>query len=91
MTEPDEVSEEPQAPVYQTSDLVLCEVYTTDGELLGKVVDVLPAGGNDVFVVQKEKKEILLPARRAVIRKIDLENHRIEVQLPLGLRAIYEM
>jgi 16S rRNA processing protein RimM len=51
---------------------------------------VLPAGGNDVFVVQGDKKEYLLPALKTVVTKIDLTARRIEVSLPKGLREVYE-
>jgi 16S rRNA processing protein RimM len=61
-----------------------------EGELLGRLVDVLPAGGNDIFVIQGGKREILIPALAAVVKKIDLAEHRIEVSLPTGLREIYE-
>jgi len=52
---------------------------------------VLPAGGNDVFVVQDGKKELLVPALVAVVKKIDLEAHRIDISLPPVLRDIYEV
>jgi 16S rRNA processing protein RimM len=75
---------------YKVSDLAGCHVVTMDGEVLGILTDVLPAGGNDVFVVQGDKKEYLLPALKTVVTKIDLTARRIEVSLPKGLREVYE-
>ncbi len=65
-------------------------MYTETGECLGQLVDVLPAGGNDVWVVQKDQREILIPAKAEVVRRVDLEAKRIDVQLPIGLREIYD-
>jgi 16S rRNA processing protein RimM len=65
-------------------------VFTLEGERLGRLMDVLPAGGNDIFVVRDNDDELLIPALRSVVRKIDLAQHRIEVSLPPGLREIYE-
>lgn len=71
--------------VYLVKDLAGCVVVTTKGETLGKLLDVLPTGANDVYVVGEGKEEILIPALKSVVKKIDLENKRIEVELPVGL------
>jgi 16S rRNA processing protein RimM len=81
----------PDAKVYKTADLAQCTVYTVQGEMLGSLTDVLPTGGNDVYVVRAGEKELLIPATKAVVRLIDLESRRIEVDLPPGLRDIYEV
>lgn len=71
-------------------DLATCQVFTREGEFLGVVEDVLPAGGNDILVVRREGHEVLIPALKSVVLLIDLEGRRIEVELPQGLREIYE-
>src|SRR5262249_22545977 len=76
--------------IYPVRELVQCQVYTLQGECLGSVVDVLPSGGNDIFVVRQGDKEILIPATKQVVRLIDLAGKRVEVELPQGLREIYE-
>ncbi|MFA5974548.1 MAG: PRC-barrel domain-containing protein [Elusimicrobiota bacterium] len=76
--------------VFKVQDLAQCQVFTMQGECLGRVVDVLPSGGNDIFVVQHETREILIPALKSVVRVVDLDRKRIEVELPAGLREIYE-
>jgi 16S rRNA processing protein RimM len=72
------------------NDLVQCQVFTEAGECLGLLKDVLPSGGNDIFVVQGATKEYLIPALKTVVTRIDVAAKRIEVQLPAGLREIYE-
>ena len=53
-------------------DLIGCRVVDTTGAELGKVTDVLQPGGNDVYVIQTPKGEMLLPALRHVIPTVDV-------------------
>jgi 16S rRNA processing protein RimM len=48
---------------------------------------VLPTGGNDVYVVNEGAAEVLVPALKSVVRKIDIAAKLIEVDLPDGLRT----
>jgi len=43
----------------------------TTGEPLGKVTDILETGANDVYVVHGGRGEILVPAIKDVIKRID--------------------
>jgi 16S rRNA processing protein RimM len=70
---------------YYIFDIVDCTVYTNDGLEIGKVVDVLQPGGNDVYVVAGKRGEVLIPALRHVVKHIDIENKVIRVDLPEGL------
>lgn len=68
-------------------DLIGLDVFTEEGENLGKLVDVLKPGANDVYVVEnEEKKQILLPVIPDVIKKIDINENRVTVKLLEGLR-----
>jgi 16S rRNA processing protein RimM len=58
---------------------------TAEGEDLGTVTEVLQTGSNDVYVVQGPRGEVLLPATREVIKKIDLDARTLVVQLLPGL------
>jgi 16S rRNA processing protein RimM len=66
-------------------DLIGCDVVTIQGQALGKLKDVWPTGANDVYVVSDGVKEVLVPALKTVVLKVDLEARRIEVDLPDGL------
>ena len=71
---------------YLIVDMLKCEVYTEENELLGKMIDVLQTGSNDVYVVKnKNGKEILLPAIKDVVKKVDIQNKKIIVKLMEGL------
>ena len=60
-------------------------VVTLEGKVLGRVTEVLPTGANDVYVVQGGEGEILLPALRDVIIRIDLDAGTMVVRPPDGL------
>lgn len=66
-------------------DVIDMDVYSTDTVFLGKVKDVMKTGNNDVFVVENNKKEILIPALKAIFKEINMEERKIIVELPEGL------
>lgn len=71
---------------YLIVDMLKCNVYTDEDKLLGKMVDVLTTGSNDVYVVKTESgKEILLPAIKEVVKDINIQNKKIIVKLMDGL------
>ena len=71
---------------YFIADLIGIEVYDESNNLVGKLQDVFPTGSNDVYVVKKaDGKELLLPAIKKVIKKIDIENSKMIVDVIEGL------
>ena len=71
---------------YYIVDLIGLDIYTENGELLGKLDDIFSTGSNDVYVVKNsEGKQILLPAISDVIKNIDLKQKKIVVNLIEGL------
>ena len=71
---------------YFITDMIGIEVYTEEGEKLGKLDDIFPTGSNDVYVVKDELgKQILLPAIGEVIKEVDIDNKKMIVKLIPGL------
>lgn len=71
---------------YYIADLIGLDVYTEEGKALGKVDDIYNTGSNDIYVVKDELgKQKLLPGIPEVIKKVDLENSKIIVNLIEGL------
>jgi 16S rRNA processing protein RimM len=70
---------------YYQFQIVGLKVRTTEGQPLGKVTQVLSTASNDVFVVQGEGGELLIPAVEHVVRAIDLDGGWMEVELVEGL------
>ena len=79
--------EEPlEEGTYYIVDMIGLDVYTEEGELLGKLEDIFNTGSNDIYVVKDELgKQILLPAISDVIKQIDMENRKMIVHLISGL------
>lgn len=72
---------------YYIFQIIGLEVYTTEGEYLGKVVNVEKLTANDIYLVRSPKysKDILLPAIKDVIKTIDLEANRMTIEWMEGL------
>ena len=60
-------------------------VFTVEGEALGTLTRVIETGANNVFEVQGEQGELLLPDIADVVQEIDFENGRMTVTLLPGL------
>lgn len=76
-------SDLPKLPenTYYIKDLIGASVYNK-GELAGKVKDVFSTPANDVYVVETDGgREILIPAVKEFIKKISIENSRIDAEL----------
>jgi len=69
-------------------DLIDSQVITDDGRNLGKLVDVYETGANDVYVVKNDDKELMIPAIKDCIIKVDTENLIITVHLLPGLEDL---
>ncbi|MGN0801839.1 MAG: ribosome maturation factor RimM [Candidatus Faecivicinus sp.] len=54
-------------------DLIGLHGVVSDGRDLGTLKDVLQPGGNDVYVFRGPLGEVLVPALRSVVEKVDLE------------------
>ncbi|MGB8645710.1 MAG: ribosome maturation factor RimM [Anaerolineae bacterium] len=85
-----QVAREDAAPLkkgqYFHYQIIGLETVTLEGELLGRVEEILETGANDVYLVRRvDGSELLLPAIKDVIREIDLENGRLVVSLLPGL------
>lgn len=80
-------SERPKLPKGQfyLDEIEGLEVYTTAGEFLGKITQILQTGSNDVYCVTGKTREILIPALKHVIQAVTLEQGRMVVELPAGL------
>lgn len=70
---------------YYHFQLIGLRVETRGGEELGSIRAIMETGSNDVYVVEKEGKEVLVPAIEDVIVEIDLEAEKMIVDLPEGL------
>ncbi|WP_172189736.1 ribosome maturation factor RimM [Lentilactobacillus kribbianus] len=71
---------------YYYHQIIGLNVVTETGQTLGTIKEILAPGANDVWVVQRDgQKDLLLPKIDDVIKKIDLANKQVTVELLEGL------
>ncbi len=74
---------------YYWVDLIGLEVKTTADQLIGHIDAIIPTVGDDVYVIKRSggaaEKELLIPAVVKFIRRIDLDQGIMIVDLPEGL------
>ena len=75
---------------YYLHQIVGLRVVDRDLGELGTVKEVLQPGSNDVCVVSGDLGEILIPALKSVVYRIDLSDGRMDVKLPEGLLSDHE-
>ena len=85
---PDAVAIPLEEDEYYTRDLYGMKVVTDEGEDLGELVRIYETGANDVYAVKKaeDKKELLIPAIKDCILKVDIKENTMTVHLLEGLR-----
>lgn len=76
-----------QEDEYYIGDLLGMDVYTEeDGAHFGVLRDVLETGANDVYIIDSDRYgEVLLPAIRSCVRKVDVEKKELYIHLMEGL------
>ena len=70
---------------YYHFQLIGLEVWTTQGELLGNITDILTAPSNDNYLVHGAKGDILIPAIEDVVKSIDLNEGHLVIEPIKGL------
>ncbi len=63
------------------SDLIGCKVYDMKNIYVGDIVDVLQGYSNDVYVIKdnEKSKEYLIPAVKAFIKEVNIEEKIISI------------
>jgi 16S rRNA processing protein RimM len=67
--------------VYYHYQIIGLPVYTSDGDFLGNVREIIETGSNDVYVAVKHGEETLVPAIEEVIKDIDIVSGKIIVNI----------
>ncbi|MDD5747969.1 MAG: ribosome maturation factor RimM [Actinomycetota bacterium] len=72
---------------YWVHELIGLNVFSIEGESVGVIKDVLFGKGQEILEVEREEKCFLIPFVREFIKKIDLEERQVVVDLIDGLRS----
>ncbi|RKY78731.1 16S rRNA processing protein RimM [candidate division KSB1 bacterium] len=71
---------------YYIFEVIGLNVFNTEGQQIGTVADVYTLPSNDVLVVETTtKKEVLIPAVKQVVKRIDIHKKQIIVEPIPGL------
>ncbi len=70
---------------YYLFDLEGMEVFTAEGEFLGKIDVVYQTGANDVYEIVNNKKSFLIPAIKDVVKEVDIKNKKMVINVIEGL------
>ncbi|RAS79860.1 ribosome maturation factor RimM [Priestia endophytica] len=71
---------------YYFHEIVGCEVYTEEGNLVGTIKEILATGANDVWVVKASgRKDILIPYIEEVVADINVEEKKVIINEMEGL------
>ena len=69
-------------------DWVGLEVVET-GRVLGRVIGLVPTGGTDLLEIERaDGGTFFVPLAREMLKAVDLETGRLEVELPEGLERL---
>lgn len=74
---------------WKVSDILGFEVFDQDGSSLGVLSNVFGTGNNDVWSIKSQEEEILIPALKTIVSKVDIANKKIFVCLPEGYSDVY--
>ena len=81
----DEVEELEENEFY-FHQIIGCQVFDENDRNLGEIIDILTPGANDVWVIKGENgKEILIPYIEDVVKKIDITNKKVNIEVMEGL------
>jgi 16S rRNA processing protein RimM len=82
----DEIKPELSDGEFMYSQIIGLTVIDEQLGEIGKVTEIMELGPNDVWVVKSRKyDEVLIPYIKDVVKKVDLEAGKIEVDIPDGL------
>ena len=72
---------------YYQHDIIGLHVFTLNGQDVGKIVDIMVTGGNDVYIIKAtaDNKQILIPAIKEVIKQVDLIRKMMYIDPIAGL------
>lgn len=70
---------------YFIKDLIDLDVYDTDDNLIGKIVDVENYEVNDLYIISTEDGQKTVPAVKEFIKKIDLKNKKVIINFIEGM------
>lgn len=82
--EKSEVFELPEGNYYQF-ELIGLDVHDSGQGYLGKIDNIWEYPTNDILVIRSDRGRLLIPAIKEIVKRVDLENKKLEVTLLPGM------
>lgn len=70
---------------YYHFQMIGLEVWTTRGELLGTISEIINTESTDIYAVRNAKGEILIPATEDIVKSVDLDSRHMVIEPIAGL------
>lgn len=71
------------------SDLIGIKVYDIkNDEYLGDITEIFETAAHDIYVIDTEEYEIMIPDVEVFVKKIDYQNRKMEVDLIEGMKEM---
>ena len=70
---------------YYLFDLEGMDVYSGEGDYLGKITEIYQTGANDVYEVSNKDKSFLIPAIKDVVKSVDVQDKKMIINIIEGL------
>lgn len=71
---------------YYYHEIIGLDVFDLEGNKLGQISEIMQSGANDVWIIKrKQKADLLIPAIKDVVKEIQIENHKVIIDLLDGL------
>lgn len=71
---------------FLANDVLGMKAFTEDGEAIGEVVDVYETAAHDIYVIEDDEYETMIPDVQVFIKKIDFDKNEMIVSLIDGMR-----
>lgn len=77
---------QPAQDEYFIHDLIGCQVISENNDVIGVLSDIVQMSSNDVYVVKNgEGIEILIPATKEIVKRVNVEQKQIIIHMLEGL------
>lgn len=70
---------------YYLFDLEGMDVYSNNGDYIGKISEIYQTGANDVYEVKNNKNSYLIPAIKDVVKSVNVQDKKMIINVIEGL------
>lgn len=71
---------------YLVNDVIGMKVYEENGDYLGEVQDIFETAAHDIFVVESEEFETMIPDIDVFVKDVNFDKHEMRVSLIEGMK-----